>query len=692
MKMKTKPILWSLLLFLPLFAMAAQTKTYKTIKDPAVMACVNVRDGELKAREVILTDTATTVHFTMVYTAGQPYRFVSESYLIDEDGNRYPLRSAEGIALDAWVQSPESGVTDFTMHFQPMPKRVQMFDFIEGDVRGAFMLLGIHDKKYKMKVPTLQQLYAANPYTLPSDWLKTDTITIRGRIEGYDAGLFGFTSMECFFEDVFEQNSTTLVLEIAPDGSFEKAFQVSCPVQNKFITYDNKVDFYEMPFFARPGETIDITVKKGTNGKYECIYNNGSSRDVQRWLRNAEQFYNLTSQFHSFKGSVAEANQMAETLWSNLLCRLQSVSRREQFTPLEMQLALANVQTDFAYAYLDYFMYREFDLMKQEFRDGVYYTEILDSAEWKAIHDEKNYMALHRIGFDNPVLHSADNYHILLNRMQFAMPVRDFTKLYTPDENGEYIINVQNEIRALNNSRTSLRDIMGTDKDNLMVQMCTYKDMLSDFNSWRNNEEAVPMILTDTTMTEAERKKGAENMVTLSKMYPLYLATYSNPYIRGKAEQFYAKKMAQTDLSSPLPDAPMADLIHNLCAKYPGRYLMIDFWGMGCGPCRLAIEHSKNLRAEIAQRDDVKLVFIAGERTTEGSDAYKNYVKEWLADEETICLTNADYTRLQELFQFNGIPHYETITPEGRRVRDDLRLNGFHNFDQEMKRLKERLE
>ena len=24
-----------------------------------------------------------------------------------------------------------------------------------------------------------------------------------------------------------------------------------------------------------------------------------------------------------------------------------------------------------------------------------------------------------------------------------------------------------------------------------------------------------------------------------------------------------------------------------------------------------------------------------------------------------------DFTRLQELFRFNGIPHYETITPEG---------------------------
>ena len=113
---------------LALVAMTGQAKTFKTIKNPETMACVNVNPGELKAREVIFRDTATTVHFTMEKEKGQSFRFAKESYLMDEDGNRYLLRSAEGIALDAWVQSPESGVTNFTMHFEPMPKKVQVFD------------------------------------------------------------------------------------------------------------------------------------------------------------------------------------------------------------------------------------------------------------------------------------------------------------------------------------------------------------------------------------------------------------------------------------------------------------------------------------------------------------------------------------------------------------------------------------
>ena len=75
-----------------LIAVSGQAKTFKTIKNPETMACVNVNPGELKARKIIFRDTATTVHFTMEKEKGQSFRFAKESYLMDEDGNRYPLR------------------------------------------------------------------------------------------------------------------------------------------------------------------------------------------------------------------------------------------------------------------------------------------------------------------------------------------------------------------------------------------------------------------------------------------------------------------------------------------------------------------------------------------------------------------------------------------------------------------------
>ena len=134
---------------------------------------------------------------------------------------------------------------------------------------------------------------AAQAQIVPEDWFKTDTITIKGRIEGYDAEQFGFTSMECYFEDVFEKDDATLVLDIAEDGTFYKKFQASYPVKQSFHADDSKVNFDEIPFFAYPGETIDITVKKNKQGKLQYIlrdapsdtgtfYMNDILRDVDR--------------------------------------------------------------------------------------------------------------------------------------------------------------------------------------------------------------------------------------------------------------------------------------------------------------------------------------------------------------------------------------------------------------------------
>ena len=677
---------------LALACMSGQAKTFKTIENPEAMACANVYQGELVAREVIMTDTATTIHFTMQYPTGQSFRFVKESYLKDEDGLRYPLRSAEGIALDTWVQSPESGMTEFTMHFEPMPNHVQIFDFIEGDGQRAFMLLGIHDKEMEIKAPTLQQFYADHPYTLPADWLNTGTVTIRGRIEGYDAERFGFMAMESYVYDVTKKNNGTLLIEIEPDGTFEKQILLSYPMKVSFYASENsKVGFYEIPFFARPSETIDITVRPDEHGRYECFYHSGSSQEVERWLKSDLRLQELGRPLNMFEGNFSEANLLAEQVWQNMLNRIDMISRRDHFTPMEMHLALGEMQSIYALALMDYAMYHEDRLSPwKENEDGSWTRLVTDSVELQTVRDINNYKALQRIDFDNPLLLLSHDFFFTINRIQFASPVRKVQRDVMEDENGNYNYDLTNRKLSIEKGNAMLVEMTGK-RNNLTAQLCMLNDMQRSFDLWRQNEMMIPVFMADTTLTKEKCDSIAANSETVSNMYPLYLSMFTNPYIRQKAEQFCQEQMAQKELATPLPEGPGAEIIRDVLAKYPGRYVMIDFWGMGCGPCRAAIQSSKALRAEIAKRDDVKLIFIAGERTTEGSEAYKKYVAEWLAGEDAVCVTNADFRRLQELLEFSGIPHYETFTPDGRRVREDIQLHGLHNFDFEMQSLKERL-
>ena len=545
-----------------------------------------------------------------------------------------------------------------------------------------FGAIAIYYKNQIANAPTMQELSEAYPWTVPDDWFKTDTITLKGRIEDYDAEKFGFTSMECSFNDVFESDrSTVLVLNIAEDGTFCKKFLASYPMQQVFYTTDSKVSFHRIPFFARPGETIDVTVRKGSFGQYECVYNNGSSKDVERWLRTWDELASSFSPLWHFEGTFEEANEVADMTWKMVMAKLQKLIRSEHFTPMEVQLALADAQARFGQDYLGCIVKQADALVNHEKCDSLGRAEILDSTEWKKYYDAETYAPLRRIDFDNPLLFASYHFYLLQNRIEFARPLAT----------SSIVLSFESYSKHLTDYLAALRNLMGDDHDNLMAQLCAYKDFAFLFDNFREDGAAYQYVLNNTQLTEEQKQKNIDGWPTLAKMMPLYLDAFKHPYFRQKAEQFRDRKLSQKDLVTQLPYTPAAEMIRTLVDKYPGKFLFIDFWGMSCGPCRAAIQQSKELRAEIAKRDDVKLIFIAEESTPDGSDAYKKYVAEWLAGEEAVCVTNADFSRLQEMFEFNGIPHYETITPDGYRVSEDYRLRGYENFVEQFEKLKEKL-
>ncbi|MCR5361942.1 MAG: thioredoxin family protein [Bacteroidales bacterium] len=690
------------LIFAAVLASAVGIQSCKTTMiSPDSMASVNFgRDGSLKADKVTMTGKETTVHFTMNYPTGRTFRYGSDSYLMDEAGRRYPLRSADGIELDNYkLTVSDSGNLHFSMTFDPLPKKTKIFDFIEGDVERAFGLLGIRDKKSKLKAPTLQEIASANPYRVPDDWFRRDTVTVRGRIEGYDAEKFGFSTMQCSCDNVFEMNSNVQVIEIAADGSFEKKFAADYPVLASFRADKTKVGFREIPFFVRPGETVDVTVRKNDKGKYECFYGDGSSKDVERLLKSKLYLYDVVSPLYNFKGKIAEIAPLADSTWNNLMWRVQLVAQREKFTPQEVQMALAEAQSTFAYGVLTYVMHQEIGCFRKDER-GVYHSdEIVDSTKWLALCNMKYYEPLHRVDFDNPLLLVVDNSSSLENRVEYARPINAYENDSLTGEvefmgKKFYVPTLANSKQKLKNRFRGYRDLMGCGHNSLMAQICVSRKVKYLAKQiWLSDEDKKNQILADTTLAEEERKARTDSMLCISNMMPDVLPMFSHPYVRENLEQFLAEKIAHREFTIPLPENNWAaDFVRDFNKKYPGRYLVFDFWGMGCAPCRSAIERSKSNRAEIAKRDDVKLVFVAEERTAGGSEAYKKYVEKWLADEETVCLSAEDFSRLRELFRFNGIPHYETITPSGRRVRDDLQMHGFgSSFQTQFDRMKERV-
>lgn len=57
-------------------------------------------------------------------------------------------------------------------------------------------------------------------------------------------------------------------------------------------------------------------MRKGTFGRYECIYNNGSSHDVERWLRTSRKLDGVHENLsiHGYDDFDSELQRLLERL------------------------------------------------------------------------------------------------------------------------------------------------------------------------------------------------------------------------------------------------------------------------------------------------------------------------------------------------------------------------------------------
>lgn len=109
-----------------------------------------------------------------------------------------------------------------------------------------------------------------------------------------------------------------------------------------------------------------------------------------------------------------------------------------------------------------------------------------------------------------------------------------------------------------------------------------------------------------------------------------------------------------------MADADLYDLegkIHHL-AEYKGKYLLIDFWSRGCGPCMMALPEMK----EIAESQKEKVTIIS--LSTDTEKGWKEVSK--TKDMPWVNLNDfGGMNGLAAKYDVRGIPHYVLISPEG---------------------------
>ena len=172
--------------------------------------------------------------------------------------------------------------------------------------------------------------------------------------------------------------------------------------------------------------------------------------------------------------------------------------------------------------------------------------------------------------------------------------------------------------------------------------------------------------------------------VWLEKMYRLssYVSYYPNYPFTAEVKALYARmsdeekqsEMGQLITANVFPvkvvqigddmaDADLYDLdgkIHHL-AEWKGKYLLLDFWSSGCGPCIMALPEMGELQEKYAD----KLAIVSLSSDTE---------KRWRAASAEHKMTWANWSDKKQTGGLNarygvgGLPHYVLISPEGKVV------------------------
>ena len=621
-------------------------KTYKTWKQPHVLK-ENI--GCLKLKNVIFTDTATIVEFVSENNPGN-IRFADSSFLLGENGKHYQIKGCKEYKLDEWMPVAKKTVP-VTLWFEPMPKKTQVFDLMEGVSVGWFKFLGISDAK---------KPYQAKPFAFCEDSIKairknffcTDSVTLRGKIANWPKEGKEGVSYIVNHTDALTSKDEPWAILVNKDGSFERKMRIDYLMLEESHADNNySVGF---PFILVPGQKVDLTYYPDGKTQY-------NSTDKLSWgsigAFHPSLFYYLPyPSAYELKDKVdfKEFAKLTERDMDAKLQLLDYVAERFKYSQLEYYLTRLNIQAGCGQCLFDYSMYKVRN-------DQAINLDSLKAAgdPIAQIYDLENYSLLRRIPVNDPLLLAVPQFHMLQNRYKWS----------------EIILKPMNDARRASKylSEDSIRididkRIFGGSEPSLLVKTILASGLMNEVSSLPIKMEQINWGNDFPTQEsrEAQLKKINEMQ---TELFFKRMKQINQPFLEAKVKAEY-DYCQSAKLVNELPDCEATKMLRKYTDKYKGKYLFIDFWGISCGPCRSGIERSEAVRKQLRDEKDFDFLYFTSMSWSREKE-YNEYVQKHLEGEDCVRVNNAEFSCFQELFKFLGIPHYVLLDPQGRMLNMD---------------------
>lgn len=324
----------------------------RTIEHPDFTALFTY---DIEIPKVEFGEEQTTLYFDFSHYTGTSFSFRSSTYLVDEEGRRYPIKSCKGFQLDKGYNVKEDGVKEISISFEPLPEGTRVFDCIEGpDLQLSFQFYGIREKGQDWDVFPKKDV-ADNPF--PESFFGMDTVYVTGRItqSRYDRwGRIEHDSNSYAEQALRRQfrpgNGAFDHFYVAKDGTFSFKTLVVKPTMDELNINGNRI-----PILLIPSDHLQVDISHW--GEYNQQVNIRSEKgDYSRMLTNYPFVWEKEIANPRGTLSWSETGKLAANTWQSLHDELEKqmevcryLAAKHHFTPTEQKLMQMNVQIEKAF-------------------------------------------------------------------------------------------------------------------------------------------------------------------------------------------------------------------------------------------------------------------------------------------------------------------------------------------------------
>ena len=498
-------------------------------------------NAEYCINKVSFTHSATILDITFTANEKTTICIPSDCYITDLADKHYPLVSVEGLMLNKTTIVNKGESRHFSIQFKPMTSTTKMFHYYEGTSSNSQKIIGIHDKSLEHGSLPLEDYIKAHPYTMPNSWFKTGTITVRGKIEDYDADKLGFRTLEYIHSDIFKFKLDKIVCNIQSDGTFEAKFEADHPVLGSFNAKED-CNLPTLYFYALPGETIDFAVRKDDNDQYKCLYLNGSSKETERFLQNKFYYSSIAYMLLGINKPIHAAKQDIEDNWNKMTFYISNLCEFMHYTPLEAQLAYTDAQTIFA-TFLFYYAEQSENNYRQHNEHAAKGNKIENTEIIAPYIDAKNYSIMSKIDCNNPMvlstLHGVDFAQYLyfcrpLSLPGFITSLQDPAQLVT-------MKTIERERKWIDHTHNVINEMTDGKQNDFMSQLILYIRFIQQNEAWLSQKANKKQTQNDSFLSVKQNQPEKSTHSELSEIYDIYHSAITHPYIRKRLEQLYTE-------------------------------------------------------------------------------------------------------------------------------------------------------